>query len=242
MTALTPDLHALIEEAWDRARRRRWTYAAVLALLLAGAGIWGGLALTSGSRSIPAPPAPPGYHLVRAQGPVQHALVADPSLAMVNGRSLGKVRLEFWFDPKSGLMRERGSWGSIRVPDTATRCPCPAFNDGTDTNPHGPKILFERYWPVDTAQFVRRPGIGTFHGRKVIWLGRISKTFSPPSYGNGEWIALDPRTHDPVAWRRFAITTKPTGPIIDEIWVLKRFRDIPASRFWFALKNPPSAR
>jgi hypothetical protein len=37
-----PDLHALIEEAWDRVRRRRWTYAAVLALLLAGAGIWGG--------------------------------------------------------------------------------------------------------------------------------------------------------------------------------------------------------
>jgi hypothetical protein len=50
-------------------------YAGLLGLLV-GAGIWGGLALTGGSGGIPAPPAPPGYHLVRARGDVQHALLA----------------------------------------------------------------------------------------------------------------------------------------------------------------------
>ena len=53
MTTGTYDLHLLIEEARRRARLRRWTYAGILALL-AGAGIWGGLALTSGSEPIPA--------------------------------------------------------------------------------------------------------------------------------------------------------------------------------------------
>jgi len=160
---------------------------------------------------------------------------------VVNGLSLGKVRLEFWFDRETGLLRERGRWANIRVPDTATKCPCSSFNDGTAERPYGPKILFERYWPVDTTRFARRPGIGTFHGRKVIWVGKIFGIF-PPSYGNGEWIALDPRTHDPVAWRLFGTTTKPVGPISDEIWVLKRFPDVPANRFWFVLKNPPAAR
>src|SRR5206468_1641593 len=80
-------------------------------------------------------------------------------------------------------------------------------------------------------------GIGTFHGRKVIWLGRIQESF-PPSWGNGEWIALDARTHDAIVWRVFATTTKPAEPILDEVWIARRFPAVAPSRFWFALGNP----
>ena len=89
MSSATYDLHALIEEARRRARQRRWAYAGVLALL-AGAGIWGGLALSGGSRPIPAPPAPPGYHLVKARGDVEHALAAGWSRGSVGGEPQGK--------------------------------------------------------------------------------------------------------------------------------------------------------
>ena len=46
MATATYELHALIKEARRRALKRRWAYAGVLAL--AGAGIWGGLALNGG--------------------------------------------------------------------------------------------------------------------------------------------------------------------------------------------------
>jgi hypothetical protein len=234
MTTVSYHLHALIEEARRRARRRRWMYAGLLALL-AGAGIWGGLALTNGSGAIPAPPAPPGYHLVRARGPVQHALVKGSFHSGLNGYPVGKaakVQLQVWFDREAGLIRERGRWANVRVRDEARRCACPyAF----------PQILFGRYWPVDTTKFVRRPGLGTFHGREVIWLGRLQATFPPP-YRFGEWIALDPRTHDAVAYRLFGETGIAAGPILSETWVARRFPDIAPNRFWFALKNELDVR
>jgi hypothetical protein len=234
MATATYALHALIEEARRRALRRRWTYAGLLALL-AGGGIWGGLALTSGSGAFPAPPAPPGYHLERARGPVQHALVRGSFRSGLNGYPVGKaakVRLQVWLDRKTGLIRMRGRWANVRVSDEARRCACPyAF----------PEILFGRYWPVDTTKFVRRPGIGTFHGRAVIWLGKLSDAVPPP-YRFGEWIALDPRTHDAVADRLFGETGIAAGPILDETWVARRFPDIAPNRFWFALKNELDVR
>jgi hypothetical protein len=234
MTTMDYALHALIEEARRRARQRRWTYAGLL-VLLAGAGIWAGLALTSGSGATPAPPAPPGYRLVRARGAVQHALVKGSFHAGLNGYPVGKaakMRLQVWFDPEAGLIRTRGRWANARVPDEARRCACP---DGI------PEVLFGRYWPVDTTRFFRRPGIGTFHGRDVIWLGKLSNGVRPP-YRFGEWIALDPRTHDAVADRLFGETGIAAGPILGETWVARRFPDIAPNRFWFALKDELDVR
>ena len=124
MFAVTYDLHALIEEARRRARQRRWTYAGVL-VLLAGAGIWGGLALTSGSGAIAAPPAPPGYHLVRARARVQHALVTGWFRSGENGYPVGKgarVHLQVWFDRETGLTRSRGCWSNRCFPAEVSRC------------------------------------------------------------------------------------------------------------------------
>src|SRR5689334_2912425 len=229
MSSATYDLHALIEEARRRARQRRWAYAGVLALL-AAAGIWGGVALRGGSGAIPAPPAPPGYHLVKARGDVQHALVASWSRGAVGGEPQGKrskERVEVWLDRKAGLIRTRGcSFG--RCADEAARC-VPACASSAP--------LLERYWPVDTTKFVRRPGLGSFHGRQVIWLGKFENTF-PPAYRNGQWIALDPRTHDPVGGRWYSNTEE----ILSETWVVKRFPEVAPNRFWFAVKNTFDAR
>jgi hypothetical protein len=233
MSSATYDLHALIKEARRRARQRRWAYAGVLTLL-AGAGIWGGVALSGGSGAIPAPPAPPGYHLVKARGDVQHALLAGSFQGTANGYPRGKrsrERVEVWFDRKAGLIRTRGCWfGSCA--DQAARCvPACAFS----------APLLERYWPVDTTKFVRRPGLGSFHGRQVVWLGKFENTF-PPAWGNGEWIALDLRTHDPVGDRKYSTTYKPMGQLISETWVVRRFPDVAPNRFWFAVKNTFDAR
>src|SRR5436305_15250100 len=112
MTAATHGLHALIDEARRRARRRRVLSAGVLSLLI-GVGIWGGLALTSGGRATPTPLAPPGYHLVRARGTVQLVLVrglfrsqgcVDPS------RNVSMSHVQVWFDPKPSLMPAGRSW------------------------------------------------------------------------------------------------------------------------------------
>jgi len=228
MATATYELHALIKEARRRALKRRWAYAGVLAL--AGAGIWGGLALNGGSGAVAAPPAPPGYHLVRARGDVQHALLGSSFRGSVNGYPAGKLgageRSEVWLDRKAGLVRTRGCWFG-RCSDDAYRCvPYCGFSVS----------LFGRYWPVDTTKFIRRPGLGTFHGRRVIWLGKLENTFAP-AFRNGEWIALDPRTHDAIGDRTYGTTDKPAGQILGETWVVKRFPDIQSSRFWFPVKN-----
>ena len=229
MATATFVLHALIKEARRRALKRRWMYAGVLALL-AGSAIWGGLALNGGSVGVAAPPAPPGYHLVRARSDVQHALLASSYRGAVNGYPAGKLRAaersEVWLDRRTGLVRTRGCRFG-RCSDDAYRCvPYCGFSVS----------LLERYWPVDTTKFVRRPGLGTFHGRRVIWLGKLENTFAP-RYRNGEWIALDPRTHDAIADRTYGTTDKPLGQILGETWVVKRFPDLPSNRFWFPVKN-----
>jgi hypothetical protein len=238
MATVTYDLHALIEEARRRARQRRWMYAGLLALL-AGAGIWGGLALTSGSGAIPTPPTPPGYHLVRARGSVQHALLRGSFPSALNGHPVGKttrMQLQVWFDRETGLIRERGCWANRCFPAETSKC-APYCALSIPTN------LFERYWPVDTKKFVRRPGIGTFHGRQVIWIGKRQHTFAPAGYRDGEWIALDPRTHDAVADRLYGTSPdKLAGPILNETWVVRRFADIAPNRFWFVLKNKVDVR
>ena len=229
MSTATLDLHALIAEARRRARQRRWAYAGALALL-AGVGIWGGLALTGGRGAVPAPAAPAGYHLVKARGEVQHALVAVWYRGAENGYPRGRRatgQAEVWFDRKIGLVRSRGRSPFGRSSDESIRCVpnCATFVP-----------LLERYWPVDTTKFVRRPGLATFHGRQVIWLGRLEHAFAPADR-NGDWIALDPRTHDAVGDRMYGTTDEPAGQILGETWVVKRFPDIPSNRFWFRVKN-----
>jgi len=225
MATLTHDLHALIDEARRRARQRRWAYAAALAVL-AAAGIGGGVALRGGSPAVPAPPAPPGYHMVKARGDVEHALLAT-AYRGAHRRLANATRLEVWLDRKAGLVRTRGRWPFGRFSDETSSCASLCASSVP---------LLARYWPVDTTKFVRRPGFGTFHGRRVIWLGVLEHTFAPADR-NGGWIALDPRTHDAIGEQTYESWIRPVGQLSSETRVVRRFPDIPSNRFWFAVKD-----
>jgi hypothetical protein len=214
---------AVIEEARRRAKRRRLALAGLAAFLVVGGGIWAGLALTDGSGA-PAVTPPPGYHLVQARGPVEHFLAETRSLrpSLVVDVATGeahpvRMTVETWVDPRSGLLRmvRRGD-GRVQSDDVQPcRSPC------TPT-------LAATYWPVDTAQFTREPGTGTFHGRPVIWLARRHRDDVYPDAR----IGLDPVTHEPVVSRSLF-----QGKVISESWILERKPDIAADHFAFAVPD-----
>jgi hypothetical protein len=129
-------LEALIAEAKRRAQRRRLAYALV-AVIAAGAATTG-LILRGGR---PAVPAPPGYHLVRARGPVDHRLIeytARPqplSIDLATGRSRpATTTAEVWFDRRDRLVRtvfridgriQNDLVGSCFPPAPLPSSPCP---------------------------------------------------------------------------------------------------------------------
>jgi hypothetical protein len=222
------ELEALIEEARRRTRRRRLAY--ILGILLAAVtigGIWAGLALTAGDGTT-AGSAPPGFHLVKARGPVTHLLIEtrDVSLPqpttidLATGRERpAKTTTEVWLDRRSGLTRE-----VVRVDGRIQ-------TDGVAT--------CDAEWPAGSClpafarsgQWVRQPGRKVVHGRDLIWFGLRYNGF-PPAPGEGYRVGLDPRTHEPVAFRSFE-----HGALISESWVRARRRDVPAGRSWFAVPD-----
>jgi hypothetical protein len=217
-------LSALIEEARRRARRRRVALAAgALLALVIGGGIWAGqLALSGGGGAAPVP-VPPGFEAVQAKGPVQHELLTAWTQTAVNGIPTGdriRIRYEVWFDPRGGLVRQRThSQGQLH--DDAYRCPCSGFP-------------YSRYWPVNPVKLVRRPGIETFRGREVIWIApRQPGGFAPYDRHTGEWIALDARTHEPVASRYYTTRER----LVSEARVVRKLPDIDSSTFWFVIPS-----
>jgi hypothetical protein len=101
--------------------------------------------------------------------------------------------------------------------------------------PYG--FSFKSYWPLDPSRYTRQPGIGTFHGRPVIWIApRQPGGFAAPP-GFGERIGLDPRTHEPVADRMYF-----EGKISWEALVLERKPDMAAGEYAFVVPNPTRGR
>src|SRR5512144_2541560 len=69
-------LAALIAEARRRGRRRNFALASIgLLALLVGGGIWVSLELTGGGGGPAAVHAPPGFHVVRSEGPVERRVL-----------------------------------------------------------------------------------------------------------------------------------------------------------------------
>jgi hypothetical protein len=215
-------LDPLIAEARRRASRRRLALAGAAALLLAG-GIWLGLELTGGSGTSAVTP-PPGYHLVQARGPVGHLLTESRSFPqpLSVDVSTGEARparstVETWSDPRDGLLRiVRRVDGRVQSDEVQ---PCRAPCETT---------LAESYWPVDTAQYTREPGTGTFQGRPVIWLAKRQ----PKDVYPDERIGLDPVKHQPVVARSLI-----KGKVISESWILERKPDIAASELAFVVPD-----
>jgi hypothetical protein len=222
MTAIA--VEAVIEEARRRAKRRRLALAGLVAFLVAGGGIWAGLALTGGSGA-PVVTAPPGYHLVQARGPVGHLLAETRTLPSPLGVdvSTGEARLvrttvETWFDPRGGHLRMVFRVDGRVQSDDVQPCRLPCV-----------PTLASSYWPVDTKQFQREPKTDIFHGRSVIWLTERRRD---GVYPDGKRIGLDAVTHDPVVARSLI-----RGKLISESWILERKPDIAANDFAFVVPD-----
>ena len=127
------DPEALIEEARRRARRRRLAMAAAaVALVLAGV-VLAVLELTGGTST--ATKVPNGFHLVRARGPVRHALLEDlksryQTVDLATGRTRpARLTQEIWWDKRSGLShtvyrldgRVLGGWARQGCQGTGSR-------------------------------------------------------------------------------------------------------------------------
>jgi hypothetical protein len=224
-----PEPEALIEEARCRARLRRVAYA--VAALLLGAAIWAGFALTSGG---PAPTvvAPPGFHLVKSKGDVEHQVIETRDLLQPSTIELKTGRQqptrttdEVWFDSRTGLARVvirldgRIQWDQV--------VPCNDTRYGSCV----PGYSFATKSPLDSRDYVREPGTYRFHGHDVIWAGKRYNGF-PPAPGTGERVGIDIHTHQPVAYRNLE-----EGSPVSASWVTAPLKDIPGGHYWFVVPD-----
>jgi hypothetical protein len=228
-------LAALIGEARRRGRRRNLALASIgLLALLAGGGIWAGLTLSGGGAA--AAHAPPGYQVVQAQGPVAHHVletwsVAQPlSVDVATGKARPvRTTREIWYDSRGNAVKFLIGADGRPQSDFALACH-PASAACL------PGFSFQRYWPLDTSRYTRQPGLGTFHGRSVIWIAPKQAGGFAAYPGEGERIGLDSRTHAPVAERQLS-----NGKVAAEAQVLARKPDIAAGKFAFIVRTfaPP---
>jgi hypothetical protein len=178
------DLDALIDEARRRARRRRVALAAAT-LAAAGAGIGLGVALTGGSGR--AVPVPPGFTVIKARGPVAHAVIESVSsvrLTSLEGRERpASTTEEVWYDARGGL------WHDIVRVDGRVR----SDRAGTcNVQPKEVPCNFSYFRPFDysAGHGYDVTGKGTFRGVPVIWL----ESKAPASNVRGQ-VGVDARTH-----------------------------------------------
>jgi hypothetical protein len=226
-------LAALIADARRRGRRRKLALALIALLaLLVGGGIWATLELTGGGGGAAAVHAPPGFHVVQSQGPVERRvleyLVPSQSQPVSVDLATGTERpvrttSEIWYDARADAVRDVSRADGRVQSDSATVCP-----GGCHVG-----FAFKSYWPLDPSRYTRQPGIGTFHGRPVIWIAPRQPGGFAPFAGFGERIGLDPRTHEPLADRMYG----EGGKIASETLVLERKPDIAAGKYAFVVPN-----
>jgi hypothetical protein len=215
---LHDELEALIEEARRRGRRRRRAFvvAALFAAMIGGA-VWAAVALRAGGGTT-AGTAPRDFHLVKARGPVAHRLfetwiLPQPtSIDLATGHERpARTTWEIWFDRRSGLTRVVARVDGRIQSDRVETC-SPVAHGGPCVPAYAAAgFSFEHLWPPDSHQYVREPGTGIFRGREVVWLGKVYNGF-PPAPRDGERVGLDPRTHEPLAYRSFLMAASSRKP------------------------------
>ena len=198
-----PDPEALIEEARRRTRRRRLKYAAAgLGALLIGGGIYAGLEATDGSPAVQA--VPPGFHLVKAGGPVSYAVLRYlPSRYRTLDLKTGKTGAaehtsEIWWDPTTGLSRTVGRIGSQRFGAfVRDQCLGPRL-----CPPPDPWFLAKRglrWKPAACCGVIA--GTGEYDGRHVRWVESTSS--GRRQTRDVERVGFDVRTHEPLVQQQF---------------------------------------
>jgi hypothetical protein len=199
------ELEALIEEARRRARRRRLLLGGGVVAVLGAAGLAVGLVLAS--RGGKGTPLPRGYHLVRAGGPVQHALLEDlrhtsTTIDVASGKARAtRVTQEIWWDGRSGFARtvywqdgrRRADWVEQQCQGTGKQRFC---------IPPSPFDLQNKGFGLPPRpNFARRAGTGTFRGHRVVWIEGLVQPGNAKPYPGGDQVAYDVATHLPVALR-----------------------------------------
>src|SRR5689334_10811505 len=164
-------LAALIDEARRRGRRRHLVLAALgLLALLIGVGIWASLELSDGGGGRVAAHAPPGFHAVQSEGPVARRVLQTWTFAQPESVDIatGTARpvtttSTVWYDGRGRVSRVVTRADGRLQHDDAFACarmaPSPCFQGA---------YAFVNYWPLDSSRYTREPGVGTFHGRRVI--------------------------------------------------------------------------
>jgi hypothetical protein len=200
------ELEALIEEARRRARRRRLLLGAAVVAVLAVAGLVTAFALGLG-RGSAGEQGPPGFHAVRARGPVQHAVLDDlrpvgTTLDVASGKSRPMhLTREVWWDAGTGLYR------------TLYRYDGRAFGDIVQQNCFSVRPRFclapspfdlsskGMGWPPKENR-ARRVGTGTFRGRPIVWVEGLMSPGNGTHPLGGSQVGYDAATHEPLVLRQ----------------------------------------
>ena len=199
------ELEALIEEARGRARRRRLAFVVgALAVLGAAVATLGVLrATTSGGQSASLPP---GFHAVRARGPVRHALIDQlvpdtySTIELASGRAhKTKVTQEVWWNEGTGLARTVLRLDGVVVSDVVQHL-CQGSGPTRFCFPPSPFDLRQKRmtWPPRDA---RPAGRGMFRGDRVLWYEELVRPEPGKATLSGDQVAYDMATKHVVALR-----------------------------------------
>jgi hypothetical protein len=230
---LTPrrfGLRAVIEEARNRARRRRLALTAIL--VVGGAGIAVGVALTGGSAT--RVDAPPGFTVVKAKGQVAHAVIEYGSMARItslSGRDRpAKLTEEVWYDARRGLWRDVVRVDGRVRNDRAGTCAVSRKEERPCGGAPPLRYLHAFDWPPSTAG-LHVTGTGAFRGKPVVWLAS-NRVLSTPRNQVTQQIGLDPRTHRLVVARYFSHGHPVGGGL-----AISQQTSLPAAGFSFVVRE-----
>jgi hypothetical protein len=245
------ELEALIEEARQRARRRRLIVGGAVASVLCVAGFVVALVLVL--RGGTGTAVPRGFHLVRARGPIQHLLLEDlrrrPTTLDLATGDTGRARVtqELWWNEGSGFARTVYRQDGRVVADWVEQ-QCQGAGASRLCIPPWPYIPYQqlrRLGQLPKPGVFRRAGTGTFRGHRVVWIETIYRPVGQkPSLG-GDQVAYDAATHRPVALRTIQRSGRFKGRTFS-YHALKLLPNLPPNGVTFLVpnggagRNPPS--
>jgi len=239
------ELEALIEEARQRARRRRLAYfGGGLAVALAvGVALVLVVLLRGGSGTA----VPKGFVLVHARGPVRHARLEDlnayiKTVALADGSvKPTRVTREVWWNESTGLYRTVYRYDGVVIGDLV--------QDGCFTPNRRicmPPAPFDlqlkgRGWPPK-KNYARRVGTGTFRGRPVVWVEGLVSPENGTHPLSGDQVGYDPVTHRPLVLRYILHNGGLARQRIFSMTAVTLLPDLPGKQVTFAVPDGGAPR
>ena len=157
------------------------------------------------------PYAPPGFTVVRAQGPVAHVVLDLPAngstrISLVSGHVRpAHVTEEIWYDQGSGLWRDVYRVDGRARTDAVGKACLGSAQTLCNTAGSSLSFLVPVPWPPSRSGF-RVTGRGTFRGHQVIWLESRTGVLrtSDKTVAVVTQTGVDPQTHRILGARWYA--------------------------------------